>query len=86
MTWSTFSAGRVQYWHEWSSRKKIALRFSGTRRARGTLTYVRNRTTDGDEIVIRSECHTMPFDSTTAARSRITNTMARRVDTTDSGS
>src|SRR3546814_18854239 len=46
-TWSMESAESPQYWHRPPSRAKTARRFRAARRAKGTLTEWRRRTTEG---------------------------------------
>src|SRR5690349_9484310 len=55
ITWSMFSAGRLQYWHRCSSRANTARRESGTRLRYGTRTKCTSRMTDGHGTFMRAE-------------------------------
>ena len=65
---------------------KTARRDSGTDEGYGTRTYRVSRTTTGTGRLTVAACTTSAVQSTATALSASTSTMARRLDTTQSGS
>lgn len=84
--WSSESACPPQYWQRASSRANSARRDIAVRRAYGTFTTYRRRTTEGLAIVMRAECTMWPSPATKSALSASTKHTARKAGTTDSGS
>src|SRR4051794_14069640 len=84
-TWSTFSAGLPQYWHTQPSRANTARRVSAACARYGILTKYRRRTTEGADMVMRSDRKITPFDASTSALSLSTRTTVRLAGTTASG-
>ena len=81
-----FSAVAPQYWHRWPSRANTARRLSAARVRNGTFTKYVRRMTDGSGKATRSEWSALLVWWTTSAFSLSTRMIARRVDTTHSGS
>src|SRR4051812_30895442 len=85
MTWSTFSAGRPQYWHTQPSRANTARLVSAAWARYGIRTKYRRRTTDGAGMSRRSDRKITPLEARTSALSLSTRTTARLAGTTASG-
>ena len=80
------SAAEPQYWQSWPSRAKTVRRLTATLRSRGTRTYRASLTTEGSGITVHSERKTRSVAWTNSALVSRTSNIARRVDTTPSGS
>src|ERR1700722_6368800 len=80
------SAAEPQYWQLWPSRANTVRRFTATLRSLGTRTYLASLTTEGSGITVHADLNTRSVAWTISALVSRTSSIARRVDTSPSGS